>query len=128
MKKTILIGLILILSGCHTLTGALIGGGIGGAIGGGRGAAVGAAIGAGIGGEADIVEMKASGVSPYSFGYGYSYRGDILNLDCKSYCASNPYFTTPGQISSCERGCRDLKRRIQYEREREAYDYGRGGY
>lgn len=30
MKKIILIGLILILSGCHTLTGALIGGGIGG--------------------------------------------------------------------------------------------------
>jgi len=120
MKKIILIGLILILSGCHTLTGALIGGGIGGVIGGGRGAVIGAAIGGGIGGEADIAEMKTAGVSPYTYGrssYDYGYGAP----DCSM-------FPTKGEQLQCERGRADMERQIQYERERRAYEWGRGGY
>ena len=150
MKKTILIGLILVLSGCHTLTGALIGGGIGGVIGGGRGAAVGAAIGAGIGGEADILEQKAAyknagarepkvidlgngkkaviiygrtgqvKTSPYTYGRS-SYDYGYGAPDCSM-------FPTPNEQAECERGKRYTEDKLRRERERRAYEYGQYGY
>lgn len=125
MKKIVLVGLLIVFlmtTGCwHTFSGALIGGGIGGAIGGGRGAAIGAAIGAGVGHELDAAEMKAAGISPYQYGYyRYGYR-DEYEVNCS-------IFPTPNEQAQCERGKRYAERKLQYERERRAYDYGRYGY
>lgn len=150
MKKLLLIGLVLILSGCHTLTAALIGGGIGGAIGGGRGAVIGAAIGAGIGGEADILEEKAARRA-----YAESRAARAASREPKVVDLGNGkkvvivhgrpagtrtgsqnqvfsgadcgIFQTPNEQAECERGKRYAEDKLRRERERRAYEYGQYG-
>lgn len=124
MKKVVLIGLLIVflltLTACHTLTGALIGGGLGGIIGGRGGAVIGTAIGAGVGNELDMAEMKAAGISPYSYpqyGYGrdYSYSGNC-----------NIFPPDSETRLQCERGREDTRQQLQYLERQRAYDYGRG--
>lgn len=127
MKKFLTISLVfLFLVGCAGLdmqyqrnmgTNA----GIWGLVGAGTGAAIAAATGGKVGAGAllggVIGAYAGAGNTPSPYGYGYGGRGVNCSL-----------FPTKGEQLECERGRADIERQIQYERERRAYEWGRGGY
>lgn len=129
MKKTVL---LLIVGICMYCFGGCAGMstqdqrnlGINSAIGAGVGAIAGALIGTVTGGDpatgAVIGGLAGAGAwalnTPTS-GNGYRYGQDV---DCSR-------FSTLREQAACEKGQNDTRRQIQAEREREAYDLGRGG-
>jgi hypothetical protein len=136
MKKFLLIGLVaaFLLAGCAGLdvqyqrdmgTNA----GIWGLVGAGTGAAIAAATGGKIGKAAllgGVIGAYAGAANTPLRGYGYSYNGygngyGWRGVDCAQ-------FPTKGEQLECERGRADIERQIQYERERRAYEWGRGGW
>ncbi len=91
-------------SGCATLLGGAVGGLLGGTVAGPHGAVIGAAGGALIGAT---VDMQNGQFYPPSHDGWYS--------------------SSPGEQAAYARGRADRLRRLQYERERRAYDRGRYG-
>lgn len=126
MKKYLLIGLaFLVLTSCAGLdmqyqrnmgTNAGIWGGIGAVTGAAIAAATGGKVGSAalLGGVIGAYAGAANTPSPYGYGYG----GGGVNCSL---------FPTKGEQLECERGRADIERQIQYERERRAYEWGRGG-
>lgn len=147
MKKILLIGLVLLTTGCHTLTGALIGGGLGGIIGGRGGAAIGTAIGAGVGNELDMAEARANfeartksrETKVIDLGNGKKAiivhgrlagstpsRENVRESNCEDFCER--IGAVGKEKSECIRGCGQTEREIQRERERYWYERGRSGW
>ncbi len=110
MGKTACLLVVLVMvavfsSGCATLLGGAVGGLLGGTVAGPHGAVIGAAGGALIGAT---VDMQNGQFYPRD-GYG------------------GYYADSPGERAAYARGHADRLRRLQYERERRAYDRGRYG-
>ena len=129
MKKTVL---LLIVGICMYCFGGCAGMstqdqrnmGINAVIWGGIGAATGGLISAATGGD-PVKGAIVGGIAGAGLGAlntptsrnGYRYGQDV---DCSR-------FSTLREQAACEKGQNDTRRQIQAEREREAYDLGRGG-